>query len=158
MKSKQKTVEGAAAIEETSRTWTDEERAAMKERAREMKSSARRSTRDRAAEEESEALAKIAEMPESDRVMAERLHAAIKASVPALSSTTWYGMPAWARDGKIICHFQAARKFKTRYATFGFSDAAHLDDGAVWPVAYALTTLTADDAARILALVKQAVS
>jgi hypothetical protein len=103
-------------------------------------------------------LAKIAEMTESDRAMAERLHAIIKASAPTLSPTTWYGMPAYAKDGKVICFFQTAEKFKTRYATFGFSDKANLDDGAMWPNAYALTELTAADEARIGALVKKAVS
>ena len=102
-------------------------------------------------------LAKIAEMPETDRVMAERLHAMIKASAPALSPKTWYGMPAYAKDGKVVCFFQSADKFKSRYATFGFDDAANLDDGAMWPVAFALTELTAADEARIAALVKKAV-
>ena len=103
-------------------------------------------------------LAKIAEMPEPDRAMAERLHAIIKASAPALSPRTWYGMPAYARDGNVVCFFQSAQKFKTRYATFGFSDKANLDEGAMWPVAYALKELTADDEERIGALVKKAVS
>jgi uncharacterized protein YdhG (YjbR/CyaY superfamily) len=103
-------------------------------------------------------LAKIAEMPEPDRAMAERLHAIIKASAPALSPKTWYGMPAYAKDGKVVCFFQAAQKFKSRYATFGFNDTANLDDGAMWPVAFALTELTAADEARIAALVKKAVS
>ena len=103
-------------------------------------------------------LAKIAEMPEPDRAMGERLHAVIKASAPALSPKPWYGMPAYAKDGKVVCFFQSAQKFKTRYATFGFSDEANLDDGAIWPTAYALTKLTAADEARIGALVKKAVS
>ena len=103
-------------------------------------------------------LAKIAEMAEPDRVMAERVHAIVKASAPALAPRTWYGMPAYAKDGKIVCFFQPAQKFKTRYATFGFNDTAHLDDGAMWPVAFALTELTAADEARIAALVEQAVS
>jgi hypothetical protein len=107
---------------------------------------------------ESAVVAKIAEMPDRDRAMAKRLHAVIKASAPALSPTTWYGMPAYAKDGKVICFFQAAQKFKTRYATLGFSDKAHLDDGTMWPNAFALTKLTADDEARIGALVKKAVS
>jgi uncharacterized protein YdhG (YjbR/CyaY superfamily) len=102
-------------------------------------------------------LAKIAEMPEPDRAIAERLHAAIQAAAPALSPKLWYGMPAYARDGKVVCHFQTAQKFKTRYATFGFSDSANLDEGTMWPVAYALKDLTADDEARIVALVKKAV-
>jgi uncharacterized protein YdhG (YjbR/CyaY superfamily) len=135
---------------------TDEERAAMKERTRELKAEARAS-RDREAGEK-DVLAKIAEMPESDRVMAERLHAIVTASAPALSPKTWYGMPAYAKDGKIVCFFQPADKFKSRYATFGFDAAANLDDGAMWPVAYALTELTATDEARIAALVKKAAS
>jgi hypothetical protein len=124
----------------------------MKDRVQEMKASARK------ADGESEVLAKIAEMPESDRVMAKRLHAVIKASAPALEPKTWYGMPAYAKDGKVVCFFQSAQKFKTRYATFGFSDAARLDEGSMWPNAYALTKLTAADEARIGALVKKAVS
>ncbi len=130
--------------------FTDEERAAMQQRVQEMKLDK--------ADEESAVLAKIAELPESDRAMAKRLHAVIKASAPALSPKLWYGMPAYAKDGKIVCHFQSAQKFKTRYATFGFSDQASLDEGAMWPVAYALTKLTAADEARIGALVKKAVS
>jgi hypothetical protein len=124
----------------------------MKDRVQEMKASARK------ADGESEVLAKIAEMPESDRVMAKRLHAVIKASAPALEPKTWYGMPAYAKDGKVVCFFQSGQKFKTRYATFGFSDAARLDEGSMWPNAYALTKLTAADEARISALVKKAVS
>jgi uncharacterized protein YdhG (YjbR/CyaY superfamily) len=134
---------------------TDAERAAMKERTKELKTEARAS-RDREAGER-EVLAKIAEMPEADRVMAERIHAIVKASAPALSPKTWYGMPAYAKDGKIVCFFQAAAKFKSRYATFGFDAAANLDEGSMWPVAFALTELTADDQARIAALVKKAV-
>jgi uncharacterized protein YdhG (YjbR/CyaY superfamily) len=138
---------------------TDEERAAMKARTRELKTEARRGSRaGKAADGEGDVLAKIAEMPESDRVMAERIHAVIKASAPALSPKTWYGMPAYAKDGKVVCFFQAANKFKSRYATFGFNDVANLDEGAMWPVAFALTELTAADEARIGALVKQAVS
>jgi uncharacterized protein YdhG (YjbR/CyaY superfamily) len=132
--------------------FTDEERAAMRERARELKAEARR------ADGESALLAKIAEMPEPDRAMAERLHAIVKASAPALSPKTWYGMPAYAKDGKVVCYFQSAHKFKSRYATFGFSDEANLDEGAVWPTAFALKKLTAAGEARIGALVKQAVS
>jgi uncharacterized protein YdhG (YjbR/CyaY superfamily) len=135
---------------------TDEERAAMKERTKELKAEAR-ATRDREAGER-DVLAKIAEMPEPDRVMAERLHAIITASAPALSPKTWYGMPAYAKGGKIVCFFQAADKFKSRYATFGFDAAANLDDGTMWPVAFALTELTAADEARIAALVQQAAS
>src|SRR6266480_3203615 len=134
-----------------SKGFTAEERAAMKERARELKAAASR------ADEERDVLAKIAEMPAPDRAMAKRLHAIIKASAPDLSPRTWYGMPAYAKDGKVLCFFQSAQKFKTRYATFGFNDAAKLDEGAMWPVAFALTKLTADDEARISALVKKAV-
>jgi uncharacterized protein YdhG (YjbR/CyaY superfamily) len=132
--------------------FTDEERAAMKERARELKAAADK------ADGESDVLAKIAEMPGPDRAMAKRLHAIIKASAPALSPKTWYGMPAYAKDGKVVCFFQSAQKFKTRYATFGFSDAANLDEGALWPVAFALKELTAAEETRIGALVKKAVS
>ncbi|TMD96234.1 MAG: DUF1801 domain-containing protein [Chloroflexi bacterium] len=132
--------------------FTDEEKAAMMDRVQEQKIAARKS------EGESDLLAKIAELPEPDRTMAKRVHAIVKASAPALSPTTWYGMPAYARDGKVVCFFQSAQKFKTRYATFGFSDRAHLDEGGVWPVAFALKKLTAAEEARIGALVKKAVS
>ena len=135
-----------------SKVFADSERDAMKERAREVKAAARGGK----ADGESDLLAKIAEMPDADRVIAERLHAIIKASAPALSPTTWYGMPAYAKDGSILCHFQPAKKFKTRYATFGFSDKANLDEGAMWPTAFALKELTAADEARIGALVKKA--
>ncbi len=141
-----------------SQGFTDEERAAMKERAQELKAAARRGPRAGKADGEHDVLAKIAEMPEPDRAMAERLHAIVKASAPALSPRTWYGMPAYARDGKVVCFFQSAQKFKTRYATFGFSDAANLDEGAMWPTAFALEKLTAAEEARIGALVKKAVS
>ncbi len=141
-----------------SNAFTDEERAAMRERAREVKAEARpRSAKDKV-DGESDALAKIAEMPEPDRAMAKRLHAIIQSSAPALSPTTWYGMPAYAKDGKVVCFFQTRQKFKTRYATFGFSDKANLDEGAMWPTAFALKELTAADEARIGALVKRAVS
>jgi uncharacterized protein YdhG (YjbR/CyaY superfamily) len=136
--------------------FTDEERTAMKERSRELKAAAR-ADKDRAAGE-SDVLAKIAEMQEPDRAMAERLHAIVKESSPDLAPRTWYGMPAYAKDGKVVCFFQSAQKFKTRYATFGFSDKANLDEGAVWPVAFALTKLTAADEKKIAALVKRAVS
>ena len=126
----------------------------MKERARELKAAGRRGQEDG----ESEVLAKIAEMPEPDRALAERLHALIKASAPALSPRTWYGMPAYARDGDVVCFFQSAQKFKTRYATLGFNDTANLDEGAMWPTAFALKELTAAEEARIGALVKKAVS
>jgi len=136
--------------------FTNEERAAMKEHAKELKALAR-ADKNRA-EGESDVLAKIAEMPEPDRAMAEQLHEIIKASAPVLSPKTWYGMPAYAKDGKIVCYFQAAAKFNSRYATLGFNDTANLDDGAMWPTSFALTALTADDEARIGALVEQAVS
>jgi len=141
-----------------SKGFTDEERAALKERAQELKASARRGPGAGKADGESEVLAKIAEMPEPDRVVAERLHAIIKASAPALSPRTWYGMPAYAKDGNVVCFFQSSQKFKTRYATLGFSDKANLDEGAMWPTTFALTELTADSEARIGALVKKAVS
>ena len=141
-----------------SKGFTDEERAAMKERAQELKAAARRGPRADKADGESDVLAKIAEMPEPDRAMAERLHAIIKASAPALSPRTWYGMPAYAKDGKVVCFFQGAEKFKSRYATFGFSDKANLDEGAMWPTAFALKELTAAEEKRIGALVKKAVS
>ncbi len=145
-------------IGKASRGFTDEERTAMRERAQELKAAARRGPRAGKADGESDVLAKIAEMPEPDRAMAERLHAIIKASAPALSPKTWYGMPAYAKDGNVVCFFQSAQKFKTRYATFGFSDKANLDEGDMWPTAFALKTLTAADEARIGALVKKAVS
>ena len=129
--------------------FTDEERAAMRERAKELKAEAR----------ESDVLAKIAEMPEPDRTMGERLHAIIKASAPALSPKTWYGMPAYAnKDGKVVCFFQSAQKFNSRYATLGFSDKANLDEGAMWPTSFALKELTGAEEARIGAIVKKAVS
>jgi len=139
-----------------STTFTEEELAAMKEHAQEQKAAAR-AGKDKA-EEESAVLAKIAEMPEPDRGMAERLHAIIKNNAPALSAKLWYGQPAYARDGKVICFFQNAQKFKTRYATLGFSDSANLDEGDMWPSAFALKRLTAAEEARIIALVKKAVS
>jgi uncharacterized protein YdhG (YjbR/CyaY superfamily) len=138
--------------------FTDEERAAMRERAQELKAAARRGPRADKADGESAVLAKIAAMPEPDRSMGKRLHAVIKASAPALSPRLWYGMPAYAKDGKVVCFFQSAQKFKTRYATFGFSDKANLDEGAMWPTAFALKQLTAAEEARIGALVKKAVS
>jgi uncharacterized protein YdhG (YjbR/CyaY superfamily) len=148
--------ESTTAINKKSKGFTDEERAAMKERARELKAEARANKNK--AEGESDVLAKIAEMQEPDRAMAKRLHAIIKASAPALSPKTWYGMPAYAKDGKVVCFFQSAQKFNTRYATFGFNDTANLDEGALWPVAFALKELTATEEARISALVKKAVS
>ena len=143
-----KTAKPAKAI----KGFTDEERSAIRERAKEQKAAADK------ADGENEVLAKIAEMQEPDRAMAERLHAIIKASAPALSPKTWYGMPAYAKDGKIVCFFQCAEKFKTRYATLGFNDVANLDDGAMWPTAFALKELTAAEEAKIGALVKKAVS
>jgi hypothetical protein len=130
----------------------------MKERAQELKTEARRGPRADKADGESAVLAKIAEMPEPDRAMAKRLHAIIKSSAPTLSPKTWYGMPAYAKDGKVVCYFQSAAKFKSRYATFGFSDEANLDEGAMWPTSLALKELTAAEEARIGALVKKAVS
>jgi uncharacterized protein YdhG (YjbR/CyaY superfamily) len=139
-----------------SRGFSDEERAAMKERARELKAEAR-ADKDKS-EGESAVLAKIAEMQGSDRAIAKRLHAIIKASAPALSPKTWYGMPAYAKDGKVVCFFTSAQKFNSRYATFGFNDTANLDDGAMWPTSFALKELTAAEEARISELVKKAVS
>ncbi|HYY32415.1 MAG TPA: DUF1801 domain-containing protein [Gaiellaceae bacterium] len=134
--------------------FTAEERAAMKERAQELKAEVRAGE----ADGESDVLAKIAAMPATDRALGERIHAIVKASAPVLSPKLWYGMPAYAKDGKVVCFFQSAQKFKTRYATLGFSDQANLDDGAMWPTAFALKELTAADEARIGALVKKAVS
>ncbi len=151
-----KSAKRTTATGKTSEGFTAEERAAMKERARELKAEAR-AQKDKAAGER-DLLAKIAEMSEPDRAMAERLHAIVKASAPELSPKTWYGMPAYARDGTVVCYFQSAHKFKSRYATLGFDDSANLDDGTMWPTAFALTELTADNQARIGALVKKAVS
>jgi hypothetical protein len=148
----------STATGKTSVAFTAEERAALKDRARELKTAARRSPRAAKEDGESEVLAKIAEMQGRDRVLGERIHAIVRASAPELSPRLWYGMPAYAKDGKMICFFQTAQKFKTRYATLGFSDNANLDEGAMWPTYYALTELTAADEARIAALVKQAVS
>ena len=155
-KDAQKSAKSATAINKKSKGFTDEERAAMKERAQELKAEARANKNK--ADGESDVLAKIAEMSEPDRAMAKRLHAIIKASAPALSPKTWYGMPAYARDGKVVCFFQSAQKFQSRYATLGFSDTANLDEGALWPIAFALKELTAAEEARIAALVKKAVS
>ena len=154
-KNAQKSAKSTTAIGKKSKGFTDEERAAMKNRAQELKAEAR-ANKDKA-EGESNVLAAIAAMPEPDRAMAKRLHALIKASAPALSPKTWYGMPAYAKDGKGVCFFQSAQKFNTRYATFGFSDTANLDEGALWPVAFALKALTAAEEAKIVALVKTAV-
>jgi uncharacterized protein YdhG (YjbR/CyaY superfamily) len=152
MKVKQKSAKSTTASKKRYDGFTDEERAAMVDRVQEMKVAKGK------ADGESEVLAKIAELPESDRAMAKRIHAVVKASAPDLSPRLWYGMPAYAKDGKVVCFFQSGQKFKTRYATFGFSDEAHLDEGNMWPNAYALTKVTTADEARIAALVKKAVS
>ena len=136
--------------------FTDDERAAMKEHAQELKTAARRGSRASRADGERDVLAKIAEMAEADRVLAERIHAVVTAGAPALSPKLWYGMPAYAKDGKVVCFFTPASKFKERYATFGFNAEANLDDGTMWPTAFALTKLTADDEARIATLVRRA--
>src|SRR2546427_8420582 len=143
MKDTQKSARSTTAIDTKFEGLTVEERGAMKERVKELKAAARRGPRAGKAEGESDVLAKIGEMPEADRAMAERLHAVIKASAPALSPRLWYGMPAYAKDGKVVCFFQSAQKFKARYATFGFSDKANLDEGAMWPTSFALKGLTA---------------
>jgi uncharacterized protein YdhG (YjbR/CyaY superfamily) len=153
-KGTQKSAKSTTAIGKASKGFTDEEKAAMRERAQELKAEARAGKTG----EESAVLAKIAAMPASDRSMGERLHAIIKASAPGLSPKLWYGMPAYAKDGKVVCFFQGAQKFKTRYATLGFSDKATLDEGDMWPTAFALKELTAADETRIGALVKKAVS
>jgi uncharacterized protein YdhG (YjbR/CyaY superfamily) len=157
-KATQKSTKSTTATGKKSEGFTDEERAAMKERAQELKAEARRGPRADKAGGESDVLAKIAEMPEPDRAMGKRLHAIIKASAPALSPKTWYGMPAYAKDGKVVCFFQSAQKFNSRYATFSFSDKANLDEGAMWPTSFALKELTATGEAKISALVKRAVS
>ena len=150
-----KSSKSTTAINANSQGFTDEEREAMKERAKEMKAEARQSKNK--AEGERDVLAKIAEMPESDRVIAERLHKIIGDSAPVLSPKTWYGMPAYTKDGKVVCFFQSAHKFNTRYATLGFGETANLDEGAMWPTAFALKELTATEEAKISALVKKAV-
>src|SRR5690348_1302470 len=152
MKDTPKSAKATTATKKSAEAFTDEERAAIKERVRETKAAANK------IDGESAVLEKIAEMQEPDRTLGKRLHAVIKASAPSLSPTLWYGMPAYAKDGKMICFFQPAQKFKTRYATLGFSDKAHLDEGAIWPNAFAVTKLTAADEARVGALVKRAVS
>ncbi len=158
MSGTQKSATTATAGRDTpSEGWTDEELAAAKEHSKELKAAARRGA-NAEADGESEVLAKIAEMPEPDRTMAERIHAIVKASAPGLSSRTWYGMPAYAKDGKVVCFFQPAAKFKARYATLGFNDSAKLDDGAMWPTSFGLKELTTADEAKIGALVKKAVS
>ena len=145
----------AATADASAESFTAEERAAMKERAQELRAAKRRKG---AGDGEGEVLAKIKEMPEPDRSIAERIHAIVKANAPELTSRTWYGMPAYAKDGKVVCFFQAGAKFKTRYCTLGFNDTARLDDGSMWPTSFALTKLTAADAKRIGELVKRAVS
>jgi uncharacterized protein YdhG (YjbR/CyaY superfamily) len=157
-KASQKSAKSSTAVNKKSKGFSDEERAAMKERAQELDAEARRGSSAKKADGESDVLAKIAEMEGPDRAMAERLHAIIKASAPALSPKTWYGMPAYAKDGKVVCFFQSAHKFKSRYATFGFSDEANLDEGSMWPTSFALKELTAAEEAKIVALVKKAVS
>ncbi|MEU8123900.1 DUF1801 domain-containing protein [Spirillospora sp. NPDC049024] len=156
MSDTKKTTKGTAAAGAQYDGFTDEERAAMKEHAQELKKAARRSPGKAKADGEADVLAKIAEMDEADRVIAERVHEIVKAAAPDLVPRLWYGQPAYSKDGKVLCFFQAKAKFKTRYATLGFSDVAALDDGAMWPTAYALTELTAEGEARIAALVEKA--
>lgn len=159
MTNTQKPAKSTTATDKPAEGFTDEERGAMKERAKELRASARSGARaNKAAEEEAAVVAKIAEMTDSDRVMAERVHAVIKASAPELAPKLWYGMPSYAKDGKVVCFFQSAQKFNARYATFGFSDTANLDDDAMWPTSYALKELTAADEAKIGELVKKAAS
>ncbi|HET6617861.1 MAG TPA: DUF1801 domain-containing protein [Gaiellaceae bacterium] len=155
-KGTQKPAESTTASRKKPKGFTDEERAAMKERAKELKAEERASKN--RAEGENDLLAKIAEMPGPDRSMAKRIHAIVTASAPDLWPKTWYGMPAYAQDGKVVCYFTPASKFQSRYATFGFNDTAKLDDGTMWPTSFALKKLSAADEARIAALVKQAVS
>lgn len=157
-KSMQKSPKSAAAAGRKPKGFTEEERAAMRERVQELNAEARGGRRSDKADGEGQVLAKIAEMQEPDRTMAGRLHAIIKASAPVLAPRTWYGMPAYAKDGNVVCFFQSSQKFKTRYATLGFSDKSKLDEGSMWPTAYALRGLTAAEEARISALVKKAVS
>jgi uncharacterized protein YdhG (YjbR/CyaY superfamily) len=160
MSDTRKSAKSTTATDTTSKGFTDEERAAMKERAQELKKEARRGQRGKKAKADGEAdvLAKIAEMPEPDRTMAERLHTIIKASAPDLSPRTWYGMPAYAKERKVVCYFTAASKFNERYATLGFNDSANLDEGDMWPTSFALKKLTPAEEAKIAALVKKAVS
>jgi uncharacterized protein YdhG (YjbR/CyaY superfamily) len=155
-KETQESAKSTIAENKKSKGFTDEEQAAMKARAQELKAEARANKNK--ADGETEVLAAIAAMPEPDRSIAKRLHEIIKASAPTLSPKTWYGMPAYARDGKVVCFFQSAQKFKTRYASLGFSDAANLDEGALWPVAFALKELNVAEEARIVTLVKKAAS
>jgi uncharacterized protein YdhG (YjbR/CyaY superfamily) len=141
-----------------SQRFTDEERAAMKERSQELKATARRGSRTAKTDGEQDALAKIAEMSDADRTMAERLHALVKKTAPELAAKTWYGMPAYALDGKVVCFFQSGAKFKTRYATLGFSETARLDDGDMWPTSFAILKIGSAEERKITALVKKAVS
>jgi uncharacterized protein YdhG (YjbR/CyaY superfamily) len=157
-KDTQNSTKSITATGKKSKGFTDEERAAMKERAQELKAEARRTPRAEKAGGESDVLAKIAEMPQPDRAMGKRLHEIIKASAPVLSPKTWYGMPAYAKDGKVVCFFQSAQKFNSRYATLSFSDEANLDEGAMWATSFALKELSATEEAKISALVKRAVS
>ena len=157
-KSAPKSAKRTAAAGMPSKAFTEEERAAMRDRVQELKSAARPGSSAEKAGEEGAVLAKIAAMPAADRALGERIHAIVKTSAPGLAPRLWYGMPAYARDGKVVCFFQAAQKFKTRYATFGFSDKATLDDGHMWPTAFALRELTAADEAQLTALVRKAVS
>jgi len=156
-KDTQESAQSTAATSNASEGFTDEERAAMKERAKELKAEARAASRKNKAEGENDVLAKIAEMPEPDRGLATRLHEIIKANAPILAPKTWYGMPAYAKDGKVVCFFQTGEKFGSRYATLGFQDSAHLDDGQMWPTSFALTGMTAAEEARISDLVKKAI-
>ena len=157
-KKTQKSSKTRKATGKNTKGFTSEERAAMRERIQEMKADARRGVRAEKADGESDVLAKIAALPQPDRALGERLHAIIKANAPGLTPRTWYGMPAYARDGNVVCFFQSSQKFKTRYATLGFSDKANLDDGAMWPTGFALKELTGAAEERIVALVKRAVS
>ncbi len=159
-KATQKSANGAGAVDKksTSKGFSDEERLAMKERLEELKAEKRKGPKADKEDGESAVLAQIAAMPGPDRALGERLHAIVKANAPELSPRLWYGMPAYSKDGKVICFFQSSAKFKTRYATFGFQHEAHLDDGAMWPVAFAVTKLTAAEEARIASLLKKAVS
>lgn len=156
-KGTQKSPKSTTAIGKKPSGFTDEERDAMRERLQEMKAEALRGSRTGGADGESAVLEKIAALPQPDRALAERLHAIVKANAPALSPKTWYGMPAYAKDGKVVCFFQSAQKFKTRYATLGFSDKANLDEGQMWPTAFALKELSAAEEAKIGALIKKAV-
>ncbi len=157
-KDTQKAAKSTTATREKFKGFTEEERAAMRERLQELKADARPRRRANKTDGESAVLAKIAELPQPDRALGERLHAIVKANAPVLSPKTWYGMPAYAKDGNVVCFFQSAQKFKTRYATLGFSDKANLDEGRMWPTAYALKELTATEETQIAALVKKAVS